>query len=113
VRASWALQCPGRPGSSSRSSSCCSGRRRLLPFFGRRDASRSTAGGRRLAHLAIHLGLAFGFILATNLAAPLLTQLALGRAFDARAVMRRGLLAFLQVYHLALIVYAFIVGVGH
>jgi two-component sensor histidine kinase len=69
--------------------------------------------GRRLPHLAVHLGLAFGFILATNLAAPLLTQLALGRAFDPRAVMRQGLLAFLQVYHLALIVYAFIVGVGH
>jgi sensor histidine kinase YesM len=69
--------------------------------------------GRRLVHLAIHLTLAFGFILATNLVAPVLTRLILGQTFDVRAAIWQGLLDFLRVYHLALIVYAFIVGVGH
>jgi two-component system, LytTR family, sensor kinase len=69
--------------------------------------------GRRLAYLGVHLLFAFAFILATNLLAPVLTRLILGQSFDVLAVMRLGLLNFLQVYHLALIVYAFIVGVGH
>jgi LytS/YehU family sensor histidine kinase len=59
------------------------------------------------------LVLAFAFILATNLLVPVLTRLSLGQSLDFRALWRDGLLEFVRVYHLALIVYAFILGIGH
>ncbi len=69
--------------------------------------------GRRVRHVAVHLALAFGFILAINLLAPLVRGFLLGELIDLRAVWRHGMLAFIRMYHLALIVYAFILGVGH
>ena len=67
----------------------------------------------RLRNFAAHLLLAVAFILALNLIGPVLARLALGAPLDPRRTLRAGLLTFVGLFHLALIVYAFIVGVGH
>lgn len=68
---------------------------------------------RRIRHVAVHLAFACGFILAINLLAPALRMLLLGETVDFAAAWRHGSLAFVRMYHLALIVYAFLLGIGH
>ena len=63
--------------------------------------------------VATHLALGIAFIVALNLAAPTITWVMLGRASPYAAVLRRGLADLVAVGHLALIVYAFILGAGH
>jgi len=61
----------------------------------------------------IHLLLAIAFIVALNLAAPSIAWVMLGRGSPYGAVLRHGLGGLAAVGHLALIVYAFILGAGH
>jgi hypothetical protein len=67
----------------------------------------------RVRHVVMHLALASGFILAINLLAPLLRMVLLGETLNLPGAWRHGSLALVRMYHLALIVYAFILGVGH
>jgi two-component system LytT family sensor kinase len=67
----------------------------------------------RIRRVAVHLALAGGFILAINLLAPLVRMILLGETLHLGAAWRYGSVAFVQMYHLALIVYAFILGIGH
>ena len=60
-----------------------------------------------------HLALALAFIVALNLAAPTIAWVMSGRASPYAAVLRHGLAELAAVGHLALIVYAFILGAGH
>ena len=60
-----------------------------------------------------HLVLAIAFIVALNLAAPTIAWVMLGRASPYGALLRHGLTELAAVGHLALIVYAFILGAGH
>jgi sensor histidine kinase YesM len=60
-----------------------------------------------------HLALAIAFIVALNLAAPSIAWVMLGRASTYDVVLRRALTGLAAVGHLALIVYAFILGAGH
>ena len=68
---------------------------------------------RWLRHAAAHLALASAFFILVNLTGHTLTRLLLGEPVTADAIWRTLVLAFSQVFHLALIVYAFILGVGH
>lgn len=63
--------------------------------------------------LPIHLALAIAFIAALNLAAPTIAWVMLGRVLPYGAVVRHGVTGLALVGHLALIVYAFILGAGH
>jgi len=63
--------------------------------------------------LPIHLALAIAFIVALNLAAPTIVWVVRGRSSPLGAVMRHGVTELAVVGHLALIVYAFILGAGH
>jgi hypothetical protein len=63
--------------------------------------------------VAAHFGLAVAFIAALNVVAPVLAWLVLGGASPFLDVLRRGRSEFLVSAHLALIVYAFILGAGH
>jgi len=63
--------------------------------------------------LPIHLALAIAFIAALNLAAPTIAWVMLGRVSPYGAVVRHGVAELAVVGHLALIVYAFILGAGH
>ena len=63
--------------------------------------------------IAIHLGVAIAFIALLNLLAPAIAWILLGRAVPFVSVLRRGLLGLVSVGHLALVVYAFILGAGH
>ena len=60
-----------------------------------------------------HLALAIPFIVVLNLAAPTVAWVMLGRLSPYGAVLRHGLAELAAVGHLALIVYAFILGAGH
>ena len=68
---------------------------------------------RWLRHGLAHIAIATAFIFALNLVAPAITWLVLGLPFDVEAIWRHGMGQFVSVYHLALIVYAFILGAGH
>jgi two-component sensor histidine kinase len=68
---------------------------------------------RWLANGVAHGVIATAFIVALNLVAPAVTRLVLGEPFDAAAVWRYGIAQLVRVFHLALIVYAFILGAGH
>ena len=61
----------------------------------------------------IHVAIAIAFIVGLNLAAPTIAWAMLGRASPYRTVIRHGLTELAVVGHLALIVYAFILGAGH
>jgi two-component system, LytTR family, sensor kinase len=63
--------------------------------------------------IPVHLAIAIAFIIALNLAAPTIAWIVLGRAAPSWAVLRHGLTELAAVGHLALIVYAFILGAGH
>jgi len=60
-----------------------------------------------------HLALAIAFIVVLNLAAPTIAWVMLGRVSPYDVVLRHGLTQLVGVGHLALIVYAFILGAGH
>ena len=66
-----------------------------------------------LRHGVIHGAIATAFIFALNVVAPALTWIILGRPFDVSAIWRHGMRELVGAYHLALIVYAFILGAGH
>src|SRR4029434_2752202 len=59
------------------------------------------------------LGIAIAFIATLNFVAPTLAWIMLGVADPFDAVLRRGLAQLIGVGHLALIMYAFILGAGH
>ena len=61
----------------------------------------------------VHGVIAMLFILALNIVGPTLPWLALGRPSAYSQVLRYGLTEFVRAFHLALIVYAFILGAGH
>jgi len=63
--------------------------------------------------VATHLVLAIAFIVALNLTAPTIAWIMLGRVSPYGAVLRHGVTGLAAVGHLALIVYAFILGAGH
>jgi hypothetical protein len=63
--------------------------------------------------VVIHLGIAIPFILALNIVAPTLVWCLAGRPSPYGTVWRQGLASAAAVGHLALIVYAFILGAGH
>ena len=63
--------------------------------------------------IGIHLAIAVAFIVLLNIAAPTIAWVLLGRATPFAAVVRRGLIGLVSVGHLALVVYAFILGAGH
>jgi sensor histidine kinase YesM len=63
--------------------------------------------------LPIHLAIAIAFVVVLNLAAPTIAWLMLGRVSPYETVLRRELTGLIAVGHLALIVYAFILGAGH
>ena len=60
-----------------------------------------------------HGVLATVFIVTINVIAPALTWIVLRRPFDIAVILRHGMTALLGAFHLALIVYAFILGAGH
>jgi len=63
--------------------------------------------------LPTHLALAIAFVVALNLVAPTIAWVVLGRVSPYETTVRRGLTGLAAVGHLALIVYAFILGAGH
>jgi two-component system, LytTR family, sensor kinase len=63
--------------------------------------------------LPTHLALAIAFVVALNLVAPTIAWVVLGRVSPYAMTVRRGLTGLAAVGHLALIVYAFILGAGH
>lgn len=65
------------------------------------------------SRVAVHAAIAIVFIFAINVVAPTLAWIALGRQAPYHAVWRHGLAGFVALGHLALIVYAFILGAGH
>jgi two-component system LytT family sensor kinase len=68
---------------------------------------------RWLAPLLAHGAIATAFIVALNIAGPTLAWLATGRSAAYASVLRYGFVEFIRAFHLALIVYAFILGAGH
>jgi sensor histidine kinase YesM len=68
---------------------------------------------RWIRHGLLHLLFAAVFILAINILSPLVARLLLGEPLQLGRTTRYGLLTFLALFHLALVVYAFILGVGH
>ena len=60
-----------------------------------------------------HGAIAATFIFALNIAGPTLAWLTLGRPSAYERVWQYGLAGFVRAFHLALIVYAFILGAGH
>ena len=68
---------------------------------------------RWLTPLLAHGAIATAFIFALNIAGPTIVWLATGRSAAYAAVVRYGITEFVRAYHLALIVYAFILGAGH
>jgi hypothetical protein len=85
----------------------------VTPFIFWSAARFPVAGRRWLGPLAIHLGFATLFILLANLLVPPLAELALGRPVDIGALTRTGFLLFLGFYPVAIVVYAFILGIAH
>ena len=63
--------------------------------------------------LAVHAAIAVTFVVALNIVAPTIVWLMTGRASPLAAVWRHGIASLANVGHLALIVYAFILGAGH
>ena len=63
--------------------------------------------------IGVHFMIAIAFIAIINFTAPTIAWILLGRATPFAAVVRRGLSGLISVGHLALIVYAFILGAGH
>jgi two-component sensor histidine kinase len=63
--------------------------------------------------LPIHAAIAVAFVVALNFVAPTIVSLITGRMSPLPAVWRHGLAGLVNVGHLALIVYAFILGAGH
>jgi hypothetical protein len=63
--------------------------------------------------MLLHLVLASAFVLAINLAGPFLLRLSLGIPIDPGETLLAGVRTFARLFHLALIVYAFILGAGH
>ena len=63
--------------------------------------------------LVIHGAIATAFIVTLNLVGPTVTWVVLGRPSTFGAVWRHGLTELVRAFHLALIVYAFILGAGH
>ena len=61
----------------------------------------------------LHGAIATTFIFGLNIAGPTLAWLVLGRPSAYAATWRYGLAEFVRAFHLALIVYAFILGAGH
>jgi two-component system sensor histidine kinase AlgZ len=60
-----------------------------------------------------HVVIATAFIILLNLVGPALAWLVLGRPSAFAVVLRHGVLGLISAFHLALIVYAFILGAGH
>jgi hypothetical protein len=69
--------------------------------------------GHWLPNAIVHLLLGAAFVVAINFLAPPLALLAVDHRVDWGLVWRVGTTGIVQVGHLALVVYAFIVGVGH
>lgn len=67
----------------------------------------------RVSRIGIHLAVAIAFIVSLNVLAPAITWALLGRVTPFGAVLRNGLVQVVAVGHLALVVYAFILGAGH
>jgi sensor histidine kinase YesM len=61
----------------------------------------------------LHLSIATAFIVSLNIVGPMLAWLILGRPSTFGVVLRQGVLGLISAFHLALIVYAFILGAGH
>src|SRR5215208_1136655 len=68
---------------------------------------------RWLPRLAAPGALATGFIVFLNLAGPVIVHVVWGTHATFGAALRRGMVEFVGLFHLALVVYAFILGVGH
>jgi len=68
---------------------------------------------RWLPRVLVHGAIATTFIVGLNIAGPTLAWIVLGRPTPYGAVWRAGIGQLVQVFHLALIVYAFILGAGH
>src|SRR5262249_30829298 len=60
-----------------------------------------------------HMAIAIAFIFAINIVAPGIAWIVLGRPSPFSVVWRHGLEQFVAAAHLAIIVYAFILGAGH
>ena len=63
--------------------------------------------------VVIHGALASAFIIALNVVGLTLAWMIIGRPTPYSAVVRHGVTELIRAYHLALIVYAFILGAGH
>ena len=68
---------------------------------------------RWLRHGLIHGAIATAFIFSLNVIAPAIAWIVLGRPFDVALIWRHGMRQLVGAYHLALIVYGFILGAGH
>ncbi|NOT08126.1 MAG: histidine kinase [Gemmatimonadales bacterium] len=78
------------------------------------SARRFPISARRwVAPAAVHFGFAAIFILALNVGVHFLADLALGRGPSVASAWRSGAYDFVRLFHLAIVVYAFLVGIGH